>query len=54
VKPSSIHVAGAYSVRIVDNPLLPTCRAEELKALFAAAGFDPSTMTISGNAACTP
>jgi hypothetical protein len=45
-----ITVSGAYSVRIVDNPLLSTCRAYQLRDLFLAAGFDASTMTISGNA----
>jgi hypothetical protein len=52
IKQSSIQIAGAYSVRIVDNPLLPNCRALELAGLFKAAGYTDASMTIMGNAPC--
>lgn len=46
-------VSGAYSVRIVDNPRLSTCRANELAQLFVAGGSPESTVTISGNEPCS-
>lgn len=42
------------AVRILNNANLPTCRAEELKSLFVAAGYDAATMTVSGNPAYAP
>jgi hypothetical protein len=45
-------VSGAYSVRIVDNPQLSTCRANELAQLFIAGGSPQETVTIEGNAPC--
>lgn len=48
---SNIMIAGSQSVRIVKNPGFSTCRADALKALFVAAGFDAASMEISGNLA---
>jgi hypothetical protein len=46
---SGIQVTGAQSVRIVNNPQLSTCRANQLQQLFLAAGFPAADMVISGN-----
>jgi hypothetical protein len=44
--------SGAYNLRITNNGLLPTCRAEQFHDMFIAAGFDPNLMTVSGNGPC--
>jgi hypothetical protein len=42
-----------YSVRIVDNPQLSSCRANELAQLFLAGGSPQESMTIEGNLPCS-
>jgi hypothetical protein len=52
---TGIVVSGAYSLRIVDNALLSTCRAVQFQQIFLNAGFGETTMEISGNAPdCSP
>jgi hypothetical protein len=51
---SSIQVTGALSVNITDNPTFSNCRANELKAIFVAAGFSEANMDVSGNLADCP
>ena len=53
LKQSNIQVSGAQSLRIVNNPQLSTCRANQLQQLFLAAGFAAADMVISGNLACS-
>jgi hypothetical protein len=50
IQPSGIQVSGAYSVNIVNNARLSTCRANELAGLWLNAGFSSASITISGNA----
>jgi hypothetical protein len=45
---------GLESVTIVDNPLLPSCRAEQLSDLFVQAGWDPADVMVSGNSPDCP
>ncbi|HEY3237797.1 MAG TPA: hypothetical protein VGJ84_23960, partial [Polyangiaceae bacterium] len=52
--PSNIQVSGAKSLSIMNNPNFSTCRANQLKAIFLAAGFPEATMEISGNLADCP
>ena len=42
--------SNTYTVRIVLNPLLSTCRARKVADIFLAAGVNPSAVTISNNA----
>jgi hypothetical protein len=41
-------------LRIVNNALLPTCRAEQLQTSFITAGFDLDSIVVSGNGPCAP
>jgi hypothetical protein len=45
---------GLESVTFVDNPLLPSCRAEQLSDLFVQAGWDPADVMVSGNSPDCP
>jgi hypothetical protein len=51
-KTDGIVVGGAYTVRIVDNPLLSDCRARELAKVYQDAGASADAITIMGNLAC--
>ena len=49
LKQSGIVISGAQSVRIVNNPKLSNCRANEFKAAFVSAGFSAASMVLQGN-----
>lgn len=43
---------GVYTVRIVDNPVLPECRAQELAQVYRDAGATEESITVMGNMPC--
>ena len=47
-------MADAYTVDIVDNPLLPECRADAIRDVFVASGWDEAYTTVSGNSPDCP
>jgi hypothetical protein len=49
IRRSPTQVSDAYSLRIVDNPMLSACRANELAQLWVDAGFSSTSIEISGN-----
>jgi hypothetical protein len=49
---NSASVGGTYSVRIVDNPLLSTCRANGIAKLFTDGGSPVESVTIMNNLPC--
>jgi hypothetical protein len=46
--------SGFYSLRVIGNPLLPACRAEELGKQVLDAGYPAASITVSMNGPACP